>query len=129
MGVTSAVQLCSMVMWHGLGVGRGLVRGLTEFMTRKKYMSAKEFSGLSCKYLVSNDEITKDLGPAISMIDKEKCTGCKLCCIACSEAAYNAIAMKNNIAVVKRDLCSGCGLCRIVCPISGCVTIIPEHSR
>jgi indolepyruvate ferredoxin oxidoreductase, alpha subunit len=61
-------------------------------------------------------------------IDKDKCTGCRLCLgLGCppitwkileDAAAENQQKVKlkrDGIAIIERNLCTGCGLCRQLC--------------
>jgi heterodisulfide reductase subunit A len=54
---------------------------------------------------------------SIANVDKELCSGCKICESVC---AYNAIEMEENtekpVAKVLEALCKGCGVCGSSCP-------------
>jgi len=54
---------------------------------------------------------------SIASVDKELCSGCKICASVC---AYNAIEMEQNsekpVAKVLEALCKGCGTCGSSCP-------------
>jgi len=54
---------------------------------------------------------------SIASVDKELCSGCKICASLC---AYNAIEMEQNsdkpVAKVLEALCKGCGVCGSSCP-------------
>lgn len=47
-------------------------------------------------------------------IDKETCTGCGICV---DECPYDALTLKDNVAVVDMDKCTLCGVCVDVCPV------------
>ncbi len=47
-------------------------------------------------------------------ISEDKCIGCKICIDKCP---FNALEMKNEIAVVDRDKCTLCGACIDPCPV------------
>lgn len=50
------------------------------------------------------------------IVDKEKCTGCRICEIHCPD---NSIVVddKTRKAVVDYDYCKGCLICVIECPV------------
>lgn len=52
------------------------------------------------------------------------CIGCGLCVKAC---AYDAIAMKNNLAVIDPGKCTACGECIPVCP-TNCIVMSPKDT-
>lgn len=58
-------------------------------------------------------------------VDENKCTGCKKCIQGCS---FDAISMKNDIAVINYEICSACGACINYCP-HGVLIFQEELSR
>jgi len=46
-------------------------------------------------------------------IDKEKCTGCGLCCKNCP---VHVLTLQNGKATVESDQCLKCGHCIAICP-------------
>lgn len=46
-------------------------------------------------------------------MDKEKCTGCRICIEKCP---VNVISMENEKAEINMDECIHCGICHDVCP-------------
>ena len=61
------------------------------------------------------------------VVDTERCKGCQLCIIACSQKVI-ALANKVNlhgypyVEAVNEEACVGCASCGIVCP-DGCITV------
>lgn len=49
-------------------------------------------------------------------IDKEKCTGCKLCVFACPEPNVIMFNKKEKKVDINAQRCKACGLCIEVCP-------------
>jgi heterodisulfide reductase subunit A len=60
--------------------------------------------------LLSKGEI--DIDPAVAEVDREKCSGCGECLLACP---YNAIERVEGKAQVNIALCKGCGTCVGAC--------------
>lgn len=64
----------------------------------------------------------------VTVIDTERCKGCRLCVVACP---LNVLALSTKnvnrkgypfVQQVQEDLCTGCTSCAIVCP-DGCITV------
>ncbi len=55
------------------------------------------------------------LEPITSIIDEERCAGCRLCITTCP---YSAIEFDEDkgVSVVTEELCKGCGTCAAGCP-------------
>lgn len=47
------------------------------------------------------------------IVNKEECTGCKICIKDCP---FDAITLENKIAVIDEDKCTVCGICVSSCP-------------
>ncbi len=63
-----------------------------------------------------------------TVVDIERCKGCRLCVVACP---LNVLALTtknvnqkgyNYAEAVLEDTCTGCSSCAIVCP-DGCITV------
>lgn len=71
--------------------------------------------------LISKGEI--EVESAISVVDAEKCAGCRICNTLCSLSAISFDGEK-NISVINDVLCKGCGTCAAACPSAA---IIARH--
>lgn len=135
----TAVSMCTAIMWYGFETVKYTLNGLKKFMEKQGYESPKDFIGCSTKYITTSDKLAvypevQDIKladyptaeylqsikgqeimfhPAMAMVDKEKCNGCKICL---KPGHCEAIEMKNKKAVVNRELCVGCGVCQSLCP-------------
>jgi heterodisulfide reductase subunit A2 len=63
--------------------------------------------------LMAKGEI--EVESAISVVDAEKCAGCKICSTLCSLSAISFDEEK-KISVINDVLCKGCGTCAAACP-------------
>ena len=63
-----------------------------------------------------------------TVVDIERCKGCRLCVVACPLHVLNltekSVNQKgyNYAEAVLEDTCTGCASCAIVCP-DGCITV------
>ncbi|MBR3302687.1 MAG: 4Fe-4S binding protein [Bacteroidales bacterium] len=63
----------------------------------------------------------------VTVIDTERCKGCRLCVVACP---LNVLALAKSVnrkgynyaETVLADTCTGCTSCAVVCP-DGCITV------
>lgn len=111
LGATT-VQICTAVMWRGLGVFKELSDGLHAFMKRKGYETIEEFRGIALKHLTTVEDLAK-LTSKYAAIDKERCNGCMICVGVCQ---YDALEKTQDTIQTNREKCDGCGLCEAWCP-------------
>jgi heterodisulfide reductase subunit A len=55
----------------------------------------------------------------VARIDKDRCSGCKLCIGVCPFEAIS-FSETENVATVNEVLCKGCGCCAACCPSAAC---------
>jgi heterodisulfide reductase subunit A len=72
-------------------------------------------SGAASKVLALFSSDTLSHNPIIAVVDKDLCSGCKLCLTMCPYGArvYNA---DRRVVEVNDVLCEGCGCCIVACP-------------
>jgi heterodisulfide reductase subunit A len=69
-------------------------------------------SGAAAKTMVLLSKGEIEIDPAVAEVDREKCSGCGECILACP---YNAIERIEGKAQVNVALCKGCGTCVGAC--------------
>lgn len=111
----STVQTCTALMYSSRGFRKigDFVNGLESYMERKGYATIEELRGITLPQILSWDVVDRET-KAVSIVDAEKCTGCKMCPQWCF---YDAITLDDEgTADINADLCDGCGLCAALCP-------------
>lgn len=77
--------------------------------------TVSQASGAAGKVIVLFSHKTQLHDPIIAVVDKEVCTGCNICIMACPYDARK-LDEKKKIAIVDDILCKGCGACVSACP-------------
>jgi len=111
----STVQTCTALMYSRKGYGqlKDLIGGLSNFMDEKGYRFITDFKGITPPQITNWVKVDRE-SRIFSIIDEDRCTGCKLCGNWCF---YDAISFgDNNIAIIDKSKCDGCGLCVSLCP-------------
>ncbi|MGS0763496.1 tRNA-dihydrouridine synthase [Syntrophomonas curvata] len=111
----STVQTCTALMYGTRGYRKigDFIKGLESYMERKGYGSIAEFRGITLPQIISWDMVDRET-KAISKVNPEKCTGCKMCPQWCF---YDAISLDDEgTAEIDPGKCDGCGLCAALCP-------------
>ncbi|TYO95396.1 FAD-dependent oxidoreductase [Desulfallas thermosapovorans] len=86
---------------------------IDESIAQGKAAAARAMTVLSSENLVA--------GGVVSVIDKDKCSGCRICVGLCP---YSAISFNEELKVaeINQVLCKGCGVCASACPTKACST-------
>lgn len=122
----STLQVCSAVMASGYGIIEDMIDGLQNYMEDKDFESIDDMVGLSLDKLIGQTDLSRE-NPLASTINLETCVKCDLCYVACRDAGYQAISLKEDRTPdVDRDKCTGCSLCLHVCPVWDCITMAPR---
>ena len=125
LGATT-LQVCSAVMASGYGIIEDLLDGLQNYMEDKGWESLDDMIGLSLEKLTGQTDLSREVKLA-SKINEGTCVKCDLCYVACRDAGYQAISLKEDrTPSVDRERCTGCSLCRHVCPVWDCITMAPR---
>jgi indolepyruvate ferredoxin oxidoreductase alpha subunit len=80
-------------------------------------------------------ELPAKLPPERCVIERETCTGCKLCvtrlgCPAISLSGTTAaVDAQKRKALIDTTLCTGCGICKAVCPGGAIVDVPPAGEQ
>lgn len=109
------VQVCTAVMLKGYSIVSKIQEELMEFMGWHNFSTVKDFLGIGNKLIRHFSELDQSYSVK-AHVDPDKCTGCEICFVSCHDAAYQAIEMRDNLAIVNHNKCKGCSLCFQVCP-------------
>lgn len=126
------VQVCTAVMHYGFRIVEGMIDGLSSYLDGKGLGSVEDLRGLSVGRVTDWQHL--DLNYIIKAeIDQDKCIGCALCYIACTDGAHQAIGAERTDegrtrVWIKYDDCVGCNLCNLVCPVEGCITMVEQDT-
>lgn len=105
MAGAAAVQVCTAAILRGPAIFGRIADEMARWLDEHGYARPAEIYGLAHRR-IKEHVVHTDVG--IPELDRETCTGCKLCEISC---VYDAIRVVNGKAVLHPDLCWGCGLC------------------
>jgi dihydropyrimidine dehydrogenase (NAD+) subunit PreA len=113
----SLVQICTAVMWKGVGIIDDISDGLRNYLASHSFESVDSLCGKALPRLVTYPNL--DMGIILfARVDSALCTGCGICVKGCTSGGYQAIELVDKVAVIDPDLCDGCGLCVGLCPTS-----------
>jgi dihydropyrimidine dehydrogenase (NAD+) subunit PreA len=124
----STLQVCSSVMAQGYDIIEDLTDGLANYIEDMGWDGVSDMIGLSLPKLKGQQELSR-LYKAVSHIDLGSCVKCDRCFVACRDAGYQAINLKDDHSPeVNWDKCTGCSLCYHVCPVWGCIKMAPRNA-
>jgi len=115
----TTVSFCALLMIRGFEALVRIEKKLRIFMEEEDYKHVDDYRGLALKY-VAPSTLDCDVIPCVARIDKEQCTGCRICL---RPAHCLAITMENEVAVVNEAECLGCGTCSLLCPANAIAMI------
>ena len=111
------IQICTAVMWNGIGIIDDLSNGLQHYLASHAFESVANLCGKALPRLVDYSYI--DTGIILrAQVEQPLCIGCGICVEGCTSGGYQAIKLVDKVAIIDTDLCDGCGLCVGLCPTS-----------
>jgi dihydroorotate dehydrogenase/Pyruvate/2-oxoacid:ferredoxin oxidoreductase delta subunit len=112
---SSAVQICTAVMFNGFGIIKTMVDKISLFMDEQGYETVDSMRGIALKNICAPGQM--DYTDVSAVIDQNVCTGCGTCgkLPTCPAISKNSNDKKYG---VNSNNCLGCGLCAGLCPSS-----------
>ncbi len=112
----SNVQFCTLPMHYGFRTIRDLKSGLSHYLMDMGFDSPMDIVGKALPNIKTQGELPSPETKA--EIIEEKCIGCGLCYVACSDGGHRAIEWdsEKRLPGVDEDKCIGCAMCMQVCP-------------
>jgi dihydropyrimidine dehydrogenase (NAD+) subunit PreA len=113
----SNVQFCTLPMHYGFRTIRDLKSGLAHYLEDMGFDNPLDIVGKALDKIKANEDLPELY--VRSEIDTEKCIGCGLCYVACSDGGHMAIQWdsEKRKPSVDEDKCTGCAMCMQVCPV------------
>ena len=130
----SQLQVCTEIMIRGFKIVSGLNKGLEGYLDKMGFQTINEAKGDLYKNVTSFEYLLQHSSSEKVQVNEETCTGCNLCVVACDDAGYDALNLKEiidakrtqgtrKVADVIYDKCTGCNLCVAVCPVPDCMSL------
>jgi dihydropyrimidine dehydrogenase (NAD+) subunit PreA len=130
----SQLQVCTEIMIRGFKIVSGLNKGLEGYLDKMGFNSIDEAKGDLYKNVTTFDYLLSHSSSEKVQVNEDTCTGCNLCVVACDDAGYDALKLKEisdlsrtqgkrKVAEVILDKCTGCNLCVAVCPVPECMSL------
>lgn len=118
---STAVQICTAVMFNGVDIINTMLKGLCEFMDKQGYANIESFRGKALKNVLPPHSMQyQDIA---ANIDTQKCIGCRNCekLPTCEAINYSA---EDKKCYVNQENCVGCGLCIGICPVKAIKVVL-----
>jgi dihydroorotate dehydrogenase subfamily 1 len=122
-GVTSTKDVIEMLLAGASAVGvatapilnprfsaTSILNHIQKYLKEHDYNHVLDIIGLSHDFLNQSAKYKIQ----VPLLQKKKCTSCKLCARSCP---YNAITMIEKIPSIDKEKCYGCGLCVSLCRV------------
>lgn len=115
----STVQTCTALMYSrkGFGMISEYTKKLEQYMEEHGYENIEAMRGITLPQILTWDKVDRET-QNVSVVDQDKCTGCKLCqnwCFRGPAMSYVDVNGKTK-AYIDPNKCDGCGLCASLCP-------------
>jgi len=110
------VQVCTAVMAREFSVLIPLLTGLDAYLSQKGMASPEALLGAALAKVTRHDALDRTVRVQAWEAHPEKCTLCRRCFLACSDAGANAISIAGLNLQIDAARCDGCSLCTYVCP-------------
>ena len=120
----AAVEISSGIQWHSTAIFRSMNDRIQKYLEANGHERISEIRGSALTRIRgSADEVLPMMRRRKSLVNAEKCLGCKDC--ACTDRLCFAISKgDDNKVVIDSELCSGCGWCVKVCRF-GAIRFVP----
>jgi dihydropyrimidine dehydrogenase (NAD+) subunit PreA len=112
------VQTCNAILYgtKGYGAIKDFNDGVARFLEENGYKSLDEIRGKTLNQISRWTDAPRESN-VWSVIDPEKCTGCRMCLNWCFTDALEVYELNGKTKVrINRDKCDACGLCVSLCP-------------